>query len=134
MNLQEQISRMKSMMESMSVDSWGRLHDEDSKIHYPYQKISKFIDWFNEEYGDYSEKQGWAIFHSDTDLPKIKYNSDDKYGAFFQVQRIDDPDADEALFGKLKDDDQADELAKKLGLMLDEYGVVIGWDGESFLD
>jgi hypothetical protein len=39
----------------------------------------------------------------------------------------------EAKFGRLKSDLVADELAKKTGLMLDEYGVVIGWNGESFL-
>jgi hypothetical protein len=40
---------------------------------------------------------------------------------------------DEALFGKLQNDFKADDLARKLGLMVDEYGVVYGFDGQSFL-
>ena len=30
-------------------------------------------------------------------------------------------------------DYKADDLARNLGVMVDEYGVVTGWDGESFL-
>jgi len=139
MNLQEQISRIQSMMglinESMYIDSWGRLHNEEDKIIYPYKKISKFVDWFQKEYGDYTTKQGWAIFDSDTELPRIKYNyePDNKWKSVFQVQRLDNPQEGEALMGQLKDDSQADELAKKLGLMLDEFGVVIGWDNQLFI-
>jgi len=39
----------------------------------------------------------------------------------------------EALFGRLKNDHEADELAKKIGLVLDEHGVVIGWENEIFI-
>jgi hypothetical protein len=38
-----------------------------------------------------------------------------------------------SLFGKLPNDFNADDLARKLGLMVDEYGVVYGWDSQSFL-
>ena len=143
MNLQEQISRIQSMMgvinESMYIDSWGRLHDEDEKILYPFDKISKFVNWFQEEYGDYTTKQGWGIFDSDTEAPNVKYRSERTFGGkvlngyYWQVQRLDNPDEGEALLGKLKNDYQADELAKKLGLMLDEFGVVIGWQGQLFI-
>ena len=121
--------------ESMKVDDWGRLHDEEAKIIYPYKKIAKFVNWFDKEYGDYAQKQGWFIVTSDTDTPKVRYKPEEgnKYNLFFQVQRIDDPMEGEALFGKLKSDLVADELAKKLGIELDEFGVVIGWKGESFL-
>ena len=54
-------------------------------------------------------------------------------GYYWQVQRLDNPGEGEALLGKLKNDYQADELAKKLGLMLDEFGVVIGWEGQLFI-
>lgn len=138
MNLQENITRIKKMMgihEEMKIDDWGRLHDEENKIVYPYKKISKLIDWFESEFGDYAKQQGWSIFSSDTDIPKIKYKPEEgnKYNIFFQVQRIDDPEEGEAITGRLKNDQQAEELAKKTGLMIDEFGVVIGWDGESFL-
>lgn len=121
--------------EEMKVDSFGRLQDEDSKVLYPYKKIGKFVEWFQSEFGDYATKQGWAIFDSDTEVPHVKYKFEpsNKFMSVYQVQRLDDPEDGSALFGKLKDDYQADDLAKKLGLMLDEYGVVIGWNGESFL-
>lgn len=124
-----------NLNEDMKVDDWGRLHDEESKIIYPYKRISKFVNWFDKEYGDYAQKQGWFIVTSDTEVPKIRYKPEDgnKFNLFFQVQRIDDPMEGEALFGKLKNDHEADELAKKLGLVLDEHGVVIGWDNEIFI-
>lgn len=136
MKLNEELNRIRTLMENMKVDDWGRLHDEDNKITYPYKKIAKFLKWYEQEWGSYAEEQGWFIVTSDTDTPKIKYKAEEgnKYNLFFQVQRIDDPMEGEAKFGRLKNDSEADELAKKTGLMLDEFGVVIGWEGESFLD
>ena len=139
MNLQENIQRIKEVMgimnEDMKVDSWGRIHDEDSKILYPYKKISNFVNWFQSEYGDYAAKQGWGVFSSDTDIThtKYKFEPSNKYMNVFQVEKLDSPEEGEALIGNLESDYDAEELAKKLGLMLDEYGVVIGWDGDLFL-
>lgn len=110
------------------------------KILYDYDKIKKFVDWFQSEYSDYTHKQGWAIFDSDTESPNVKYHSIRKYNGkilnsyYWQVQRLDSPGEEEALFGRLPNDYKADELARKLGLMVDEYGVVYGWNGQSFLD
>ena len=119
----------------MKVDDWGRLHDEESKIVYPYKRIAKFLDWFEKEWGDYAKKQGWFVVTSDTDVPKIKYKPEEgnKSNLFFQVQRIDDPMEGEALLGKLKSDMEADEMAKKIGLVLDKFGVVIGWEDQIFI-
>ena len=124
-----------NLYEDMKVDDWGRLHDEDIKITYPYKKIARFLNWFEKEWGNYAEEQGWFIVTSDTDLPKVKYKPEEgnKYNLFFQVQRIDDPMEGEALTGKLKNDLEAEELAKKIGLVLDEYGVVIGWQNDIFI-
>ena len=145
MKLLENISRIREVMgvipknknlyEDMKVDDWGRLHDEDVKITYPYKKIARFLNWFEKEWGNYAEEQGWFIVTSDTDLPKVKYKPEEgnKYNLFFQVQRIDDPMEGEALTGKLKNDLEAEELAKKIGLVLDEYGVVIGWQNDIFI-
>jgi hypothetical protein len=135
MKLKEQLNRIRTLMEDMKVDDWGRLHDEDSKIIYPYKKIAKFLDWYEQEWGQYAKEQGWFIVTSDTDVPKVKYKAEEgnKYNLFFQVQRIDDPMEGEALTGKLKNDLEAEELAKKIGLVLDEYGVVIGWQNDIFI-
>ena len=119
--------------EAMSVDSSGRLRDESSKILYPYEKISKFVEWFRDEWGDYVRKQGWDIFLSDSSEPTEKYTLKSEMAGFFMVERIDDPIQGEGLFGRLKSDIQAEELAKKIGLVLDEYGVVIGWQDDIFI-
>ena len=121
------------------VDKDGNLKDFEAKIFYDFDKIKKFVDWFESEYSDYALKQGWAIFDSDTEVPNQKYHSERTYngkklnGYYWQVQRLDNPSDGEALFGRLDNDFKADDLARKLGLMVDEYGVVYGWDGQSFL-
>jgi len=109
-----------------------------NKIFYDFDKIERFIKWFQDEYLDYTNRQGWAIFDSDTEEPN-KYHSErtlngEKVNGFYwQVQKLDNPGDDEALFGELESDSKAIELAEKLGLMVDEYGIVYGWDGQSFL-
>lgn len=113
----------------------GELKD---KILYPFDRIGNFVKWFTEEYGNYPETQGWAIFDSDTEVPNEKYHSDRKYmgryvGGYWQIQKLDSPGEDEGL-GNVPTDDAADELAKKLGIMVDEYGIVYGYDGMSFLE
>lgn len=121
------------------VDKDGNLKDFEYKTFYDFDKIKKFVDWFQSEYSDYTLKQGWSIFDSDSEAPNQKYHSERTYngnklnGYYWQVQRLDDPSDDEALFGSLDNDFKADDLARKLGLMVDEYGVVYGWDGQSFL-
>ncbi len=110
------------------------------RIFYPYNKIEKFVEWFRDEYGDYPNRQGWDIFRSDSNSPNKKYyskgviNGKEYEGYYFQIQKIDDPMEDEALFGALESDFTADELARKLGIMVDEYGVVYGYKGTSFID
>ena len=112
----------------------------NEKIIYPFDKIGKLVSWFNDEYGDYPNKQGWAIFDSDTELPNEKYHSVRNYkgktlnGYYWQVQRLDNPEEGEALFGRLYNDFDADRMARKLGLMVDEFGVIYGYDGVSFLE
>jgi hypothetical protein len=131
--------RVIKFLQEAYIDQYGNLKDFNNKIFYDYDKIKKFVDWFESEYGDYALKQGWAIFDSDTELPNEKYHSERTYngkilnGYYWQVQRLDSPGKDEAQFGILDNDTQADELARKLGLMVDKYGVVYGWDGQSFL-
>jgi len=127
MNLKENIQRI--------------LREETKdKILYPFDKIGKFVKWFNDEYGDYQNKQGWAIFDSDSEIPNEKYNSVRTYkgktlsGYYWQIQRLDNPGDNEALFGKLSSDFEADRMARKLSIMVDEYGVIYGYDGVSFLD
>ena len=145
--MREQINKVKKWKQFLNeayIDEQGNLRDFDfqdkpEKIFYDFDKIKKFVDLFQSEYSEYTTKQGWAIFDSDTEIPNEKYhsvrtlNGKKLNGYYWQVQRLDDPGDDEALFGKLQNDFKADDLARKLGLMVDEYGVVYGFDGQSFL-
>ena len=111
----------------------------EDKIDYPYEKVEKLVDYFKEEYQDYMNKQGWDIFVSDSEVPLEKYKS--KNYLFFQIEKIDEPygeagfyeEPGNALIG-ISSDVEAIELARKLKLMVDDYGVVYGYDGVSFLD
>lgn len=103
-------------------------YENKIKILYPYNDIEYFINWFNNKYYSYTESQGWAIFDSDTSLPQEKYISDSgKYQKFWQIQHYEDMKI-------LNSDSEADILARKLGLMIDEYGVIIGYNGDFFLN
>lgn len=101
--------------------------NNSNKIIYPYNEMESFINWFNKNYYKIAEEQGWGIFDSDTEVPTKKYISNDSYrGAFWQIQHYDDL--------LLNSDTEADELARSMGLMIDEYGLIIGFDGVSFIE
>ena len=73
--------------------------------------------------------EGWLIsYASGLDIPtKFNVPYSNRIGNFWQVQRNDDDDI-------LEDDLKAEKLAKKNGLMIDDYGVVIGYNGISYLE
>jgi len=111
----------------------------NSKQLYLYNEIRYFVDWFNDVYREVANSEGWDIFDSDflsllapvalfsqvdvqTAEPSTVY-----YGKkFWQIQRFD-----EAI---LNSDHDADNLAKEIGIILDPYGVVIGFNGINFLE
>ena len=99
-----------------------RIHkiSQPAKKIYPLKDIEPFINWFNSMYGKLAERQGWSVYSSDTSMTSWKY-------PVWQVEKNDDTDI-------LKDDTESDNLAKKLGLMLDDMGVVIGYNGVSFIE
>ena len=114
-------------------------NNKDVKIIYDFDKVSNLIRYFNSEYEDYPNKQGWGIFDSDTEIPNVKYWSNKMWmgkrvGGYYQVQKLDSPGTGEALIGDIQTDSQAWELARKTGLMVDEYGVIYGWKGKSILE
>lgn len=101
--------------------------NNSNKIIYPYNEMESFINWFNKNYYKIAEEQGWGIFDSDTEVPTKEYISNDSYrGAFWQIQQYDDL--------LLNSDTEAEELARSMGLMIDEYGLIIGFDGISFIE
>jgi len=116
------------------IDTNGELQnlERSDKILYPYATIERFVQWFHKEYEDYSMVQGWIISDADTDIPSEKYESpNDRY---WTIERIDDPDSyDGLVIHELESDEQAIEKAKRLGLMVDEYGVLYGYKGKKFI-
>jgi len=104
-------------------------HLKSSKYTYSADKLSPFIDWFYNTYKDKMNEEGWIISYAQAlDIPntyKTEYwnRSDD----FWQIQKNDQYDI-------LEDDMAAEKLAKNLGLYIDDYGIVIGYNGVSFLE
>ena len=103
-------------------------YNDDKKL-YPFEILTPFINWFGNVNRDIMKKEGWIISYSDFDssnfsLPKFNFN---KVSGYWQVQRNDDDDI-------IEDDIAAEKLAKEHGLLMDDEGVVIGYNDISFID
>jgi hypothetical protein len=112
--------------------------DTKEKIEYPYYKIEKLIDYYKSEFSDYMDKQGWNIFQSDAPSLFDRYNSDSGY--FWRVEVIDEPYGEAGFYDEegnslvgISTDEEAIELARKTGLMIDNLGVIIGFQSQSLL-
>lgn len=102
----------------------------ESICYYDADVIRPFISWFYDNFEDRMENEGWLIFYLDhytIDNMKNYRPYHNIKGNFWQVQKNDDYDI-------LEDDIEAEEYAKKCGLMLDSYGIVIGYDNVSFFE
>lgn len=106
-----------------------------NKITYPYQEIENYVSFFNNAMEDIMENEGWGIFSSGTSYPDERYESTDKYGDYWQVQRIDhyEDEHGKPTFPILKDDSEAWDLARSHGFILDEDGILIGFKNKNFL-
>ena len=109
------------------------------KKNYPYYKIEKLIDFYKEEFQDYMNKQGWDIFESDNPIFYDNYKSDGGY--FWQVQVIDEPYGESGFYDEkgnaligITTDQEAINLARKTGLMVDDDGLVYGFKGTSLFN
>jgi len=102
---------------------------ENGKPYYDPIEIEHFIDWFIDINEDKMEQEGWFISYSSMDIPSY-YNNlqySNHRGDFWQIQKNDESDL-------LETDGDAERIAKKYGIMFDEYGVVIGYNGISFFE
>lgn len=104
---------------------------ENKKPYYDVNQIKYFIDWYYSNYSYLMEKEGWLISLASLVIP-YKYNVsyENRAGDFWQIQRDDEAMILSDFDGDLK----AEELAKNAGLLVDDYGVVIGYDNVSFLE
>ena len=100
----------------------------DKKLIYSVDKLMPFIDWFNSVYSKRMKEEGWLISYSQgLKVPDNCYTEYiNKFGDFWQIQRNDE----DAI---IEDDLLAEELAKKAGLLVDDYGIVIGYENVSFI-
>lgn len=91
--------------------------------------LEPFINWFYDTYKNKMRKEGWLIsYASGLEIPKnIETQYWNKIGDFWQVQKDDNADI-------LEDDIEAEKLARTTGLLFDNYGIVIGYNGISFLE
>ena len=97
-------------------------------IEYPYDKMKKFVEWFNFLYKDRTKKENWGIFTHMS--PRYLSKSQIGNNATWSVNAR----APMANIMTSSDDRMAHKKAKDFGLMLDEKGVVIGYDNISFLE
>ena len=96
---------------------------------YPFGDITPFINWFVDLNDDKMKEEGWLISDSDfgsSHFIRPRFNGI-ALGGYWQIQK-DDED------GILYSDEDAEKSAKDLGLLLDDEGVVIGYNGVSFLE
>jgi len=95
---------------------------------YNTDEFFPFVTWFNNLHKDEMKEEGWLIVNAGCiNIPKYidtEYYCD-KNNDYWQIQRNDEDEI-------LKSDIEAEELAKKKGLMIDDYGVLIGYNGVSF--
>jgi len=103
-------------------------HTLENKPYYSVELFAPFINWFYDNFHTQMEDEGWFISYSSamniTDKYNVSYSN--KVGDFWQVQKDDTSD--------LIDDMEAEQYAKKYGLLIDDYGVVIGYNNVSFLE
>jgi len=96
---------------------------------YSVDLIHPFINYFYNMYEIKMEEEGWFVSYASGMSIPIGYDVpySNRVGSFWQVQKDDNSDL-------IENDIEAEKIAKSCGLMLDDYGVVIGYNGVSFLE
>ena len=108
----------KILSEQSYVNDYGSLKDFSFGVHYPFDEIEKMVLWFSDEHSEQMYDEGWKIIRSDDNYPKQKYDSPK---GFWRVAMS------EPFMGGVKSEMEADVKAKGLGLLVDDYGIVIGY-------
>lgn len=115
----------------------------NDSLYYPYNELKPYVDQFQKKYSDYVESQGWAIFDSDTEVPNVKYDinirknmkeyqqksalTNLRYNLnYWDIEKLDDMQ----LF---KYDIDVYSTARKMGIIVDEYGVIQGFNGKNLV-
>ncbi len=97
-----------------------------SNLFYPFKAIESVVDEIILKYENIMNRQGWLISQSGTAIPH-EIGNYKKSNFYWQVQKNDE-------LGILNSDEEADELAKNIGIIIDEFGVVQGFDNENLVE
>jgi len=92
----------------------------DNLIEYPYLKIDIFVEWFELMYSKKMNNEGWAIYLKTTTGKKYVNNFGDVVFVAFDTEENDDL--------------SARCIARKMGLVINDDGVLIGYNNISFLE
>lgn len=101
---------------------------EKKTLVYNYKKFEPFILEFNKVFGEKMKNEGWRIvlekFLGDYTI-SLEYDIVNNY--IWQPQKNDQDSI-------IEDDLQAYELAIQSGLLIDNYGIIIGFNDTSFVE
>jgi hypothetical protein len=114
----------KLLKEQAHINKHGGLKDFSFGVKYPFDEIKTMVQWFSDENGEQMYDEGWEIIHSkDDDYPKQKYDSPK---GFWRIAMADE--------GSVVSEMEADVKAKGLGLLVDDYGIVVGYKEHNLID
>lgn len=131
--IEEKIIIPEKILNEAYIDANGNLadfsfdmDDDKPKLYYPYKQLEPYIKDFRDKHSQEMNDYGFDIFVSDSQIPNEKYNLgiDQDY---YQIQKLDQSDTG------LSDQDVI-ESAKRMGILVDEYGVVMGFTGKDFVE
>jgi len=107
---------------------------DDIRLYYPYEEIWNEIGDFVKANQEKWEVAGWGIFDAiGNEELDSKYNS--STNSFFHVEKFDELDNQEhGVMVYLESDEQARDKAIIEGFMLDDDGIIIGFNGVNLLD
>lgn len=102
---------------------------ENIKQRYPVEFLRPFIDYLIKKLETNMKNEGWTICYTDdVEIPdEINLSYNNRKGDYWMVQKDFETDI-------LNSDYDADVFAKKYGIMIDNYGVVLGYNNISFLE
>lgn len=116
----------KILKEQTHINKYGSLKDFSFGVIYPFDEIQQMVEWFSDENGEQMYDEGWEIIHSDDTYPKQKYDSPK---GFWRISMTDSTSP-----YSVKTEMEADIKAKGLGLLVDDYGIVVGYKEHNLID
>jgi len=103
-------------------------HTLENKPYYSVELFKPFIDLFFSFFQYDMIKEGWTICETTMEIPdKFDISYSNRKGSYWQVQQ----DFETHI---IDDDEDADKIAITYGLLIDSYGIILGYNEVSFLE